>query len=65
MPEPAEDTIVHNLIAALDRLHTDVEKVELWTAALGYFLTPVPEYQPSDQYILPTSPKREAPRPQV
>ena len=36
-PEPAEDLIVRNLIEALDRLHDDLDRVELWTAALGCF----------------------------
>ena len=37
MPEPAEDMIVRNLIEALERLHEDLDRVELWTAALGSF----------------------------
>ena len=59
MPEPAEDMIVRNLIEAIARLQDDLERVELWTAALGCFQRPVPEYQPGDQYLLPLSPKRE------
>jgi len=62
MPEPAEDTIVHNLIEALERLREDMDKVELWAAALGYFQTPVPEYQPGNRYALPPSPQCEPPR---
>jgi len=56
MPEPAEDKIVRNLIEALERLHEDLDRVELWTAALGYFQTPVPEYRSGDRFLLP--PKR-------
>jgi hypothetical protein len=53
MPEQAEDRIVRNLSAALARLHEDLDKVELWTAALAHFQSPVPEYGPSDKHLLP------------
>jgi hypothetical protein len=53
MPERAEDMIVRNLIEALERLHEDLDRVELWTAALGSFQRPAPEYHPGDQYKLP------------
>jgi hypothetical protein len=52
MPEPAEEMIVHNLIDALERLRNDLDRVELWTAALGCFHQPVPDYEPSDRYLL-------------
>jgi hypothetical protein len=52
MPEPAEDTIVRNLVEALERLHEDLDRVELWTAALDGFQRPVPEYKSSEQYLL-------------
>jgi hypothetical protein len=61
MPEPAEDMIVRNLIEALNRLHDDLDRVELWTAALGYFRSPAPEYQPGDRYLLPPH-KSQQPR---
>jgi hypothetical protein len=61
MAEPAEDTIVENLIESLERLRQDLDKVELWAAALGHFQRPVPEYEPSDRYILGAAP-RPAPR---
>jgi len=54
MPEPAEDMIVRNLIEALNRLHDDLDRVELWTAALGHFHRPAPEYQPGEPYLLPS-----------
>lgn len=54
MPDQAEAKIVRNLFEALERLHEDLDKVELWTAALGYFQRPVPEYHPGDHYLLPT-----------
>lgn len=62
MLKPAEETIVQNLIEALQRLHQDLDKVELWAAALGTFQSPVPEYQPSNQHLLPVSPRHQARR---
>jgi hypothetical protein len=59
MPEPAEDMIVRNLVEALERLHEDLDRVELWTAALGCFQQPVPGYRPGDQYLLSSASKRE------
>jgi hypothetical protein len=59
MPEAAEDTVIRNLIEALARLHDDLDRVELWTAALGCFQHPVPEYQPSGQHVL-GAPKKAA-----
>lgn len=58
MLKPAEDTIVQNLVEALEQLHADLNKVELWAAALGTFQKPVPEYQPSNQHLLPPSPRQ-------
>jgi hypothetical protein len=52
MSEPAEEMIVHNLIDALERLRQDLDRVELWTAALGCFQQPVPEYEPNNRYLL-------------
>ena len=62
MPDQAEEMIVRNLIEALERLHEDLDRVELWTAALGCFQTAVPDYRPSDRYLLPVSRKRSSPR---
>jgi hypothetical protein len=59
MPEQgAEDRIVRNLAEALERLHEDLDRVELWTAALGYFQYPVPEYHAADQNLLPVKSER-------
>jgi hypothetical protein len=71
--EPAEEMIVHNLIEALERLREDLDRVELWTAALGCFQRPVPDYEPSDRHLLSSklsskkSPKGDGqqPRPRV
>jgi hypothetical protein len=62
MPEPVEDVIVQNLVEALEQLRRDLDRVELWAAALRCFQAPVPDYQPADEYILPPSPRRESTR---
>jgi hypothetical protein len=54
MPEQTEDVIIRNLIEALSRLHHDLDRVELWTAALRCFQHAAPEYQPGNDYLLPT-----------
>lgn len=63
MPKTAEHMIVGNLFEALDRLREDLDKVELWAAALGYFEAPVPDYEPStsNRYVLPPDPKERPP----
>jgi hypothetical protein len=54
MPEhAAADMIVRNLIEALNRLHDDLDRVELWTVALTSFQHPAPEYRPEGKYLLP------------
>jgi hypothetical protein len=58
MPEPAEDQIVRNLAKAIERLHEDLDRVELWTAALDCFQRPVPDYQTGERYLLPSRPQR-------
>jgi hypothetical protein len=54
MTEPAEDLIVRNLTDALIRLHDDLDRVELWTAALTHFHRRAPEYRPDGEYMLPS-----------
>jgi len=63
MPEPAEDVIVRNLIESLERLRKDLDRMELWTAALGSFQHPVPDYRPGDQHLLDPSPQRPTGQP--
>jgi hypothetical protein len=43
-----------NLVEAITRLHQDLDRVEMWTAVLGCFLQPVPQYHPGEHYLLPT-----------
>jgi hypothetical protein len=57
-----EEAIVQNLIEALDQLREDLDKVELWTAALRCFQAPVPDYEPADRFILPPSSRGGPPR---
>ncbi len=61
MSTQAEELITRNLIESLDRLHQELDRVELWTAALTCFLHPAPAYRPSDQHMLPPL-ARSAPR---
>ncbi len=44
--EAATETIKGQLHRVLDDLRTDIERVELLTAALDAFSSPVPEYEP-------------------
>jgi len=57
MPEPAADAIVRNLIEALERLRDDLDRMELWAAALDRFHHPIPDYHPGDQDLLSRGPK--------
>jgi len=60
MPERAADMVVRNLIEALNRLHDDLDRVELWTVVLSSFQQPPPEYRPDGEHLLPV---RRATRP--
>ena len=53
MPDAVPDTVMKNLIEALNRLHDDLDRVELWTAALKSFQEPALEYRPRTDYVLP------------
>ncbi|HEX4411699.1 MAG TPA: hypothetical protein VH206_23235 [Xanthobacteraceae bacterium] len=59
MMEPAEDLIVRNLIEALERLHEDLDRMEVWAAVLGSFARPIPSYQQNDRHLL--NPQRNRP----
>jgi hypothetical protein len=63
MPEPAADAIVRNLIEALVRLRGDLDRMELWAAALDRFQRPIPDYHPGDQHLLNPEPKAARRRP--
>jgi len=52
MPESPADAIVRNLIEALERLRQDLDRMELWTAALRRFQQPIPDYRGDDPHLL-------------
>jgi hypothetical protein len=59
MPEPAEDVIIRNLFESLERLRGDLDRMELWAAALGCFQQPAPEYKPNDdRHLLKSAAER-------
>jgi hypothetical protein len=62
MSQQAEELLTRNLLETPDRLHEDLDRVELWTAALSCFLHPPLEYQPGEQYKLPAKDKSAPPR---
>jgi hypothetical protein len=54
MNQAEKDTdIVEKLDQAIEALHRDVQKVEIWAGALSAFARPVPVYQPNDDFMLP------------
>jgi hypothetical protein len=53
MADDASETVVKNLVEALNRLHDDLDRVELWTTALMCLQEPAPDYQPRADYLLP------------
>jgi hypothetical protein len=63
MPEPGADAIVRNLIEALERLRDDLDRMELWAAALDRFHRPIPDYRPRDQHLLDPEPRAGRRRP--
>ena len=65
--EPLVREIAKNLDDAIHRLNEDLERVEIWTAALGAFLEPVPGYESANQeFLLPRAdPARESPSREV
>ena len=72
MPEQTEEVVARKLVEALERLHEDLDRVELWTAALSCFQRPALDYEPGEQYALPpfarpapSKPGRADPQPRV
>jgi hypothetical protein len=50
------EQIAHRLRDSLDRLHRDVQRVEIWAGALSAFVQPIPEYDlPAPNFHLPPS----------
>jgi hypothetical protein len=58
--EPAGEKIVRHLQDAVERLHEDIRRVELWASALGSFSRPIPDYDVGDSKFL-LLPKRPRP----
>jgi hypothetical protein len=54
MTKQLEELIVGNLVETLNRLREDLDRVELWTAAMQCLGHPAPDYGPADQYLLQT-----------
>jgi hypothetical protein len=48
MREQPEEVVAPHLIEVLDNLDDDLDRIELWTAALSCFQHPAPEYQPDN-----------------
>ena len=48
MREQRAEVVVPHLIEVLDNLDDDLDRIELWTAALSCFQQPPPEYQPDN-----------------
>ena len=61
--EPAGEKIVRNLQQAVERLHEDIARVELWAEALGCFAEPIPDYDPVqgnlNKFALTSAPSRQ------
>ena len=53
------ERILHNLRETLDRVHRDLDKMDMWAAALGAFLQPIPDYQVSERFMLPVRNRSE------
>jgi hypothetical protein len=59
--EPLARAIAKNLDEAIHRLDADLERVEIWTAALAAFLEPIPDYDLNPRFLLPgTESRRES-----
>jgi hypothetical protein len=52
--EPAAAEINRRLREALARLEKDIASIEVWAGALSGFTQPVPEYEPSNDNLLPS-----------
>jgi glycerate kinase len=48
MRERQEEVVIPNMVEVLDNLDDDLDRMELWTAALSCFQHRAPEYQPNN-----------------
>jgi hypothetical protein len=55
--EAAKGTVASQLRQAVERLHSDIERIEFWATALDQMAQPIPEYdataQPLSTFNLP------------
>jgi hypothetical protein len=56
--EPPGETIIRQLDEAIDRLIEDIDRVEMWSAALRAWLEPIPGYEAAHcEFLLPGATK--------
>jgi hypothetical protein len=51
--ETATDRVKRDLFRVLDKMHTDLDRVEILTSALSAFSMPIPEYEPEFRHLRP------------
>ncbi|HTK13590.1 MAG TPA: hypothetical protein VL402_07295 [Xanthobacteraceae bacterium] len=51
----SKERIYQRLEGSLETIRSEMERVEIWASALHGFSAPVPDYQPDERYMLPTS----------
>jgi hypothetical protein len=52
--------ITQRLHQAIEKLHEDVQRVEVWAGALSGFTKPIPQYVPNDDHLLSPAATEEA-----
>lgn len=50
-PDNAIDRVKRDLHDVVDRMHANLDRIEILTAALGAFSKPVPDYEPNFQHM--------------
>jgi hypothetical protein len=51
--QPAKEQITRRLQDAIENLQREAMKVELWAAALSGFARPIPDYEPTNDNLMP------------
>jgi hypothetical protein len=63
MPTTLQEQLARRLSDSIDRLHKQVEQVELWASAVTGFTQPIPDYEPEAssvaRYVKPGRPARK------
>jgi hypothetical protein len=63
MPTTLQEQLARCLSDSIDRLHKQVEQVELWASAVTGFTQPIPDYEPEAssvaRYVKPGRPARK------